>query len=87
MMRYLSQEEKKNTISLWTEAFPEDSDSFLEYYYREKIKDNRILVAEEGQGSLAMKELVQLVKGEKSGEIHRIAGELIERGSCKAKVL
>ena len=39
------------------------------------------------QGSLAMKELVQLVKGEKSGEIHRIAGELIERGSCKAKVL
>lgn len=39
------------------------------------------------QGSLAMKELIQLVKEEKSGEIHRIAGELIERGSCKAKVL
>ena len=51
MMRYLSQEEKKNTISLWTEAFPEDSDSFLEYYYREKIKDNRILVAEEEESA------------------------------------
>lgn len=47
MIRYLSQEEKGTTIPLWMEAFPEDSESFLEYYYKEKTKDNRILVAEE----------------------------------------
>lgn len=35
------------------------------------------------QGSLAIKELVGLVRGEKTGEIHTIAGELIERKSCK----
>lgn len=37
------------------------------------------------QGRLAMEELVHLVKGEKEGEIHRIAGELIERSSCRRK--
>lgn len=45
MIRYLKQEEKRDTIRLWREAFPEDSESFLEYYYREKAVDNRILAA------------------------------------------
>ena len=35
------------------------------------------------QGSVAMKELVSLLKGESEGRIHRIAGELIERNSCR----
>ncbi len=47
MIRYLGQEEKRGTMALWRNAFPEDSESFLEYYYTEKTKDNKILVAEE----------------------------------------
>lgn len=53
MIRYLRQEEKKNTLSLWREAFPEDTERFLAYYYTEKTKDNRILAAEdERQGRI-----------------------------------
>lgn len=50
MIRYLRQEEKRDTLPLWREAFPEDSESFLEYYYREKARDNRILAAVDEEG-------------------------------------
>ena len=43
MIRYLRQEEKRRTLPLWREAFYQDSEAFLEYYYREKTRDNRIL--------------------------------------------
>lgn len=43
MLKYLSAEEKPLSRDLWEEAFPEDSRSFDDYYYREKTKDNRIL--------------------------------------------
>lgn len=50
MIRYLEQEEKGRTRELWEEAFPEDSCSFVDYYYKEKMKDNQVLVFErEGQ--------------------------------------
>ncbi|MBQ7795191.1 MAG: GNAT family N-acetyltransferase [Lachnospiraceae bacterium] len=50
MIRYLEQEEKGRTRELWEEAFPDDSKSFVDYYYEEKMKDNRVLVFErEGQ--------------------------------------
>lgn len=50
MIRYLEQEEKERTRELWEEAFPDDSKSFVDYYYKEKMKDNRVLVFErEGQ--------------------------------------
>lgn len=45
MLKYLSTEEKPQSRELWEEAFPEDSRSFDDYYYQEKIKDNRILAA------------------------------------------
>ena len=49
MIRYLEQEEKVRTIDLWREAFHEE-ESFIDYYYKEKTKDNRVLVFErEGQ--------------------------------------
>lgn len=51
MIRYLSQDEKKNSRVLWEEAFPEDSRSFDDYYFKEKTKDNRILVRE-GEGEI-----------------------------------
>lgn len=47
MIRYLKMEEKQETLPLYREAFPEDSEQFLEYYYREKGKDNQILAEKE----------------------------------------
>ena len=42
MIRFLTPEEKLNTKALYREAFPQDSRSFVEYYYREKTKTNRV---------------------------------------------
>lgn len=47
MIRYLETWEKKQCRSLWEEAFPEDSRPFDDYYFTEKMKDNRVLVLEE----------------------------------------
>ena len=50
MLKYLAAKEKILSRDLWEEAFPEDSKSFDDYYYREKTRDNRILAAvEDGQ--------------------------------------
>ena len=42
MIRYLTEEERGLSRDLWEEAFPEDSQSFDDYYFSEKIKENRI---------------------------------------------
>lgn len=47
MIRYLETGEKTGCRSLWEEAFPEDSRQFDDYYFAEKMKDNRVLVLEE----------------------------------------
>ncbi len=52
MIRYLEDGEKQKSRALYEEAFHEDSPSFTEYYYREKTKDNRILVYEK-EGEIA----------------------------------
>lgn len=41
--RYLTGAEKLLSRDLWEEAFPEDSREFDDYYFREKLKDNRVL--------------------------------------------
>lgn len=46
-IRYLKPEEKRQARALWENAFAEDSQSFNDYYFTEKIKSNRILVKEE----------------------------------------
>lgn len=46
-IRYLDTYEKMRSRDLWEEAFPEDSKSFDDYYFQEKLKDNRILALEE----------------------------------------
>lgn len=53
MIRYLEKEEKERTRPLWCEAFHE-TESFTEYYYKEKMKDNRVLVCEEDGGIVSM---------------------------------
>lgn len=47
MIRYLSEEEKEKSKALYCEAFPEDSEKFVEYYYSYVTKDNRILTLEQ----------------------------------------
>ena len=54
MIRYLEKEEAYKSRKLYTEAFFEDSKSFTDYYYKEKVKTNRILVDEEGSTIRAM---------------------------------
>lgn len=45
MIRYLKQEEKIESRSLWEQVFPEDSQSFLDYYYSDRVRKNKILTA------------------------------------------
>ena len=50
MIRYLTDNEKERSEALYREAFPEDKDAFVKYYYSYVTKDNKILVLEqEGQ--------------------------------------
>ena len=41
---YLTEEEKRETLPLWRECFPEDSQEFLDYYYTVVAGKNRIAV-------------------------------------------
>lgn len=43
-IRYLNENEKHITRPFWEAVFDDDSKEFLDYYYRERVKDNRILV-------------------------------------------
>lgn len=54
MMAYLTQDEKLATRGIWEEIFPEDSKSFNDFYYTEKIKTNRIMVRREGMRIVSM---------------------------------
>ena len=42
-IRKLETEEKQNTKKLYEEVFSEDSKSFVDYYYEEKLKDNQTI--------------------------------------------
>ncbi|MGL5436780.1 MAG: GNAT family N-acetyltransferase [Lachnospiraceae bacterium] len=44
MISYLNNRQKEECRELWEEAFPEDSKAFDDYYFKEKTKDNRVLV-------------------------------------------
>lgn len=49
MIRYLAEQEKRRSEALYREAFPEDKDAFVKYYYSYVTKDNKILVLEQGK--------------------------------------
>lgn len=57
MLKYLSNNEKYKTKKLYKQAFYSDSDKFIDYYYKEKIKDNKILAYEENNEILSMAHL------------------------------
>lgn len=47
MIRYLKPEEKGISEALYREAFPEDKEEFVKYYYSYVTKDNKILIVEQ----------------------------------------
>lgn len=47
MIRYLADDEKGRSEALYREAFPEDKDAFVKYYYSYVTKNNQILVMEQ----------------------------------------
>lgn len=57
MIGYLNENEKNKSEILWKQAFPEDSESFDEYYFSQKIKGNRILAKEEDETIVSMAHL------------------------------
>lgn len=46
-VRYLEPQEKQKTRGMYEQIFSEDTKEFVDYYYKWKTKDNRILVLEE----------------------------------------
>lgn len=75
-IRYLEQEEKGRSRGLWEQCFAEDSARFLDYYYEEKCRDNRILVLED-QGricSMLQRNPYQIVCGDRAYELDYIVG-------------
>lgn len=57
MTRYLEQEEKAGSRELWRSTFPEDSEAFLDYYEQEIMKNNKIMVIEDGKEIISMAHL------------------------------
>lgn len=53
-IRKLEVEEHWKTRSLYEEVFAEDKQTFVDYYYTEKVKDNEIYVVEEAEEICAM---------------------------------
>lgn len=73
-VKKLQTEEHQNTRTLYEEVFSEDSKSFVDYYYEEKVKDNQIYVVEEDGGIRAMLHLnpYQLVVNESKKDVNYI---------------
>ena len=83
---YLSQEEKRETIPLWKACFPEDTDRYLDYYYREKTKDNRILAKREEGRIITMlhRNPYKLHMGDRQWEADYIVAVATEE-SCRGR--
>ncbi len=52
-----TKEEKLRTRALYEQVFPEDSSAFLDFYYEDRCRDNRIAVLEEQGEILSMAHL------------------------------
>lgn len=50
MVRYLEKSEYGKCRPLWEEAFPEDSKSFADYYFSEKLPGSKVLAIEGEEG-------------------------------------
>ena len=70
-IRKLETEEKQNTKKLYEEVFSEDSKSFVDYYYEEKLKDNQIYAVEEDGEIQAMLHLNPYELAVNGSELYR----------------
>ena len=76
MIRYLADNEKKKSEMLYREAFYEDKDEFVEYYYSYVTKNNKIMVLEQEGNICSMLHLnpYQLsVNGQKTDAYYYVA--------------
>lgn len=83
MIRYLEETEKYRSRALWEEAFEEDSAEFRDYYYREKTRDNAILVLEKEGHIVSMlhRNPYMLAAGDKVWKCDYIVGAATEENS------
>lgn len=74
--RKLSVEEHIKTKEMWRTIFEDESESFLNYYYNEKTKDNEIYVIEDGDKIVSMIQLnpFDMRIGSKVYKLHYIVG-------------
>lgn len=75
-IRRLTQNEKQSTRFLYEEVFSQDSQSFVEYYYTEKTKDNQVYVIEgdgEVQAMLHLNPYQIMVNGEEKNANYIVA--------------
>lgn len=88
-VEYLTEEQKEETRALWNSCFPEDSKGFCDYYYKEKTRDNQILVKKENGIVISMlqrnpyllqvgdsKQEIDYLVGIATEEIHRKKGHM-----------
>ena len=93
MIKYLEPKEKILTKPLYKEAFFEDSDRFIDYYYSEKLKDNRILAdIDDGiiKSMLMLNPYKISVLGKKYGLYYIVAvatGKRYRRQGCMRRLL
>ena len=75
-LRKLLPEEHIKTKEMWRTIFADESESFLNYYYSEKIKDNEIYVIEDGEKIVSMIQLnpFYMRVGTKIHKLHYIVG-------------
>ncbi|MGN0335488.1 MAG: GNAT family N-acetyltransferase [Lachnospiraceae bacterium] len=76
MIRYLREEEKERSRKLYEEAFPEDPEEFVDYYYGCHTKDNQILVLEQNGKICSMLHLnpyTQVVNGHEVSAYYYVA--------------
>jgi hypothetical protein len=84
-VKYLSGTEKQESRNLWEEAFPEDSKSFGDYYYAEKVKDNRILAIVEGSGAAARENRRSLEYGSEQRKIFSEQNQEVESTAVRQR--
>lgn len=82
MIRYLKQEEKIESRPLWELVFSEDSQSFLDYYYSERVRKNKILTAwkEDQLAAMLHRNPYEVVVKDRIWKVDYIAGVATDPG-------
>ncbi len=82
MIRYLKQEEKSESRALWEKVFSEDSQSFLDYYYSDRVRKNKILTAwkEEQLTAMLHRNPYEVVVKDRIWKVDYIAGVATDPG-------